>query len=106
MRNLYGRYFVFYSAIVPFLTIIHAILNIALYLMSVLQPFHALVGAVCYLCGWAIQVGFWTQCDLPDNLETGGSLCYQTLLSSKGLKEVTPGLGTAKVALGFVLLFL
>lgn len=105
------RYFVFYSGTMPFLTILHTALDLFLYFVAMLNPVYALIGSVVFLCGWAVQVGFWAQCDLPAGLEnaTPGT-CYQSHVQKdpKGgdLQGISTGLNNAKVAFGFMVLVL
>ena len=58
----------------PLLTIIHMIIDLALHLFVALNPLWALVGSVPFTVGWAVQVGFWTQCDIASALEVNGGL--------------------------------
>ena len=93
----------------PFLSILHAGLDLGLYASGHLHPIYALTGSLICLCGWGVQAGFWTQCDLPSNLETAAEgQCYQSYVQ-KGPKngdlvDVPTSLANAKVAFGFLVL--
>lgn len=105
----FHRFFVFYSATTPVLTIIHAALDLILYLMALLHPVYALIGSVIFVCGWAIQVAFWAQCDIPASLEIGTSYPrYQDNIQRDGkgsLVGISATLAQAKVAFAFVTFF-
>ena len=94
----------------PFLTIIHAVVDFVAYFITALNPVYALTVSIFLLCGWSIQAGFWAQCDLPDNLETASNTCYQSYIqrTTKGsdLEGVSTGLAQAKVAFGFIVLIM
>ena len=102
------RYFVFYSGTLPLLGAFHAIVDLTLHVLGLLQPTYALIGSLLFLCGWATQVGFWTQCDLTSSLETSGSeTCYQMYVEDLGGNGVLPsGLAGAKVAFGWIVVIL
>lgn len=105
---LLGRYFVFYSGTMPLLSFLHAVVDLTLYLMARLQPLYALMGAIVFVCGWGVQVGYWAQCDLLDHLHISGVGCYQSSImtdSHGALAGVPTELANAKVAFGFIVWF-
>ena len=106
------RFFVFYSGTMPFLTLLHASLDLVLHFLALLNPLYALTGSLAFLTGWAVQLGFWTQCDITSNMNVNGGrgTCYQFFVEKTrdngDLVGVPVGLANAKVAFGYMLLVL
>ena len=96
----------------PLLSLLYSTIDCALYFSGRLHTTHALVGSTIFVVGWAVQVGFWTQCDLTTMMEVNGPLdvCYQFYIekdSSNGeMVGVSNALANAKVAFAYLVLFL
>ncbi|KAL8739630.1 MAG: hypothetical protein Q9184_008580, partial [Pyrenodesmia sp. 2 TL-2023] len=100
----------FYSATLPFLSAFHATFDLMAFSIDHLHPRYALTASALFLGGWAVQLGFWTQCDLPENLDTA-TTCMQTYIQRNprggpDLLGISEGLARSKVALGFVAVLL
>ncbi|KAL8917128.1 MAG: hypothetical protein Q9208_008134 [Pyrenodesmia sp. 3 TL-2023] len=107
---LASRQFLFYSVTVPFLSVFHATFDLMAFSIGRLHPRYALAASTLFLCGWAVQLGFWTQCDLPENLDTA-TTCMQTYIrrnprGGPDLLGISEGLARSKVAFGFLVLVL
>ena len=103
------RYYVFYSATVPFLSTIHLLLDLSLYFTTRLRPLYALIGAIIFLCGWSGQVGVWSSCELPSGSENSGQECYQFYLEMDGnwgWKGIPLSLANTKAAFGYLCILL
>lgn len=105
MNRVAISYFIFYSGTLPLLGTFHALVDLTLHVLGLLQPIYALVGSLLFLCGWSTQVGFWTQCDLTSSLETNGyGECYQFYVKDHEDDGVlSSGLANAKVAFGWII---
>lgn len=94
----------------PLLTMLHVATDLTLTVLGLLHPIYALAGSVTLVCGWAVQVGFWTECDLPANLENSAGSCYQSQLQKDSRTGdptgVSTALANAKVAFAFLTFFL
>ncbi len=95
----------------PFLGILHASLDLGLYVSSLLHPVYALTGSLMFLAGWSVQAGFWAQCDLTSNRETATQgQCYQSYIQTQpkngDLVGISTTLTNAKVGFGFLLLIM
>ena len=95
----------------PFLGILHAALDLGLYISNLLHPVYALTGSLIFLVGWGVQAGFWTQCDLTSSLETAPpGQCYQSYIQKQptngNLVGISTGLTDAKVGFGFLVLIM
>jgi len=92
------------------LSILHAALDLTLHLATIANPIYALVGSFIFVCGWAVQMVFWTQGDIPASLDIGTTyLRYQDDIErdAKGdFMGVSSELGGMKVTSGFLTLFL
>jgi len=103
-------YFVFYSVTSPLISILHAALDLTLHLATLADPIYVLVGSVIFVCGWAAQMAFWTEGDLPDSLEIGTSYNrYQDDLKRDARNDfvgVSSELGGMKVTAGYITFFL
>lgn len=64
----------------PFLSILHSVVDMALYHCAILPPVYAVVASVMFGLGWLTQVSIWAQCDNP-MYENGGDLCFQRELA-------------------------
>ncbi|KAL8707121.1 MAG: hypothetical protein Q9220_007798 [cf. Caloplaca sp. 1 TL-2023] len=103
-------HFLFYSITVPFLSVLHATFDLIAICTQRLHMVYTLTASALFLCGWAVQVGFWTQCDIPENLDTT-DMCMQSFIQRDprggyDLLGINEGLATSKVAFGFIVLFL
>lgn len=103
-------YFVVYSVTTPMLSIIHAALDLTLHLATLANPIYALVGSIIFVCGWAVQMMFWTQGDVPVWFEIGTEYTrYQDVIEKDArgdLEGVSSELGGVKVTSAFLTLFL
>jgi hypothetical protein len=95
----------------PLLTIFQSATDLILYFTVGLNQIYALTVAVIFLCGWAIQIGFWANCDISGNwFESAEGNCYQSNLQQysdgDALLGIANGLGNAKVAFGISFLIL
>ena len=112
--NFLYRYFVFYPATMPAINLPLALLDLILFWKMRLRPAYALTEAILLLCGWAVQVAIWTQCELPAGIGyLGEQSCYQQRLSGSatgdynGEPEGIPmGLTHAKATFGYLCLML
>lgn len=96
----------------PVLTILQSAADLILFFTIGLNPVFALTVSILFLCGWAVQVSFWADCDISGSwtLSAYGT-CYQSNLQPVppggfAVVGVTTGLGNTKVAFGFFLLVL
>lgn len=107
LNNRHPRFssLVSYSVMTPFVTILHAALDLILFSHNSLPPTHALTVSIITLCTWGLQVAFWTQCDLRHNFAVTGTTCYQSNLD-ESMTGVSQGAGRARVAVGFSVIFL
>lgn len=95
----------------PFFSILHATLDLGLYIGGRLPSIYALAGSLVLLCGWGVQVGFWTQCDVQASRETGApGQCYQFYIQQDPkngkLVGVSESLANAKVGFGWLVLIM
>lgn len=87
-------------------------IDFSLSLFTLLNPVYALIGSLIFFIGWAVQVGFWTQCDITVNMEVNGGrdTCYQFWIEKDAnngdLVGVPVTLANAKVAFGFMVFFM
>jgi len=95
----------------PFISLLHSALHLILHFTALLHPIYALASSLLLLCGWAVQVGFWAQCDLVANLENATpDTCYQSYIQINPnggyLEGINIGLTNAKLAFGIIALIL
>jgi len=95
----------------PLLTILQSATDLILHFTIGLNQIYALTVSLIFLCGWAIQVGFWAGCDISANwYESAEGTCYQSNLQQTGrgggLVGISDSLGNAKDAFGILLLVL
>ncbi len=92
------------------ISIVHAALDLTLHLATLATPIYALVGSAIFVCGWAAQMGFWVEGDIPENLEFGTAYNrYQNDLERDAMGNfvgISAELGGMKVTSGFVTFFL
>ena len=102
---------IFYSGTLALLTIIHSILDLCLYAAKILHPIYALIGSLHFICGWVVQVSWWTTCELhPSVLGDGpyiGCLNENTATGERGAENGRPiRVSAAKIGSAGVLLLL
>ncbi|KAL8924717.1 MAG: hypothetical protein Q9208_003907 [Pyrenodesmia sp. 3 TL-2023] len=102
-----------YSLLMPFLTIIQSLLDLAFHFCLALHPLYALVVSAIYFIGWLVQWSIWMHCEVSgigfDNAGKGET-CFQINLdhapnstvpskSSEGVVNARAGLGAVVMAL-------
>lgn len=68
----------FYSATMPFLSILHAIADIMLYFAASVSPLHSLVLSIVFSIGWLAQWTLWMDCEITTiGSQNSNAACFQ-----------------------------
>ena len=63
LMNQTCRFMIFYSATMPFLSVLHAFIDLLLRCLSMFSPIYALIASVVFICGWLTQWSIWVNCE-------------------------------------------
>jgi hypothetical protein len=65
----------------PFISIIHSPVHLAIFCLSTLNPVYTLAVSVILFAGWLTQTSIWLSCTMPPDAQ-GIGLCFQSKLVS------------------------
>jgi hypothetical protein len=106
-----SRKIIFYSATMPFLSIIHSIADLGLSQTKRLSPVYVVTASSIFFVGWLTQWTIWMDCEVTGiGFGNDSSACFQ-----RDLDHIEPGLiptksseavVNARAGVGFLVLFL